>query len=102
MPSALASYEQALAVQPDSVDARYNFALALKAAGYAPDAADELKKILAANPDEVRAHLALANLCAQELHDPAQARQHYQKVLDLDPTNPQAADIRFWLVANPG
>ena len=100
--SALASYENALALQPDSVDARYNFALALKAAGYVPDAADELKKILAANPGETRAHLALANLCAQSLHDPAQARRHYLKVLELDPKNPQATDIRFWLAANPG
>jgi tetratricopeptide (TPR) repeat protein len=99
--AALANYETALALQPDSVDARYNFALALKASGYVPDAADELKKILAANPAEVRAHLALANLCAQSLHDPAQARRHYQKVLELDPQNAQAADIRFWLAANP-
>ena len=99
--AALGNYEAALALQPDSVDARYNFALALKASGYVPDAADELKKILAANPAEVRAHLALANLCAQSLHDPAQARRHYQKVLELDPTNAQAADIRFWLAANP-
>jgi tetratricopeptide (TPR) repeat protein len=100
--SALASYETALALQPDFVDARYNFALALKAAGYVPDAEEELKKILAANPGEVRAHLALANLCAQSLHDPAQARRHYLKVLELDPQNPQTADIRFWLAANPG
>jgi len=99
--AALANYETALALAPDSVDARYNFALALKASGYVPDAADELKKILAASPAEVRAHLALANLCAQSLHDPAQARRHYQKVLELDPTNAQAADIRFWLAANP-
>jgi tetratricopeptide (TPR) repeat protein len=100
--SALASYETALALQPDSVDARYNFALALKAAGYVPDAADQLKKILAANPSEVRAHLALANLCAQSLRDPTQARLHYLKVLELDSRNPQATDIRFWLAANPG
>jgi tetratricopeptide (TPR) repeat protein len=100
--SALASYETALALRPDSVDARYNFALALKAAGYVPDAADELKKILSAEPGEVRAHLTLANLCAQSLHDPAQARRHYLKVLELDPKNPQATDIRFWLAANPG
>jgi len=99
--TALASYETALALQPDSVDARYNFALVLKSAGYVPDAADELKKILAAHPAEVRAHLALANLCAQSLHDPVQARQHYLKVLELDPKNPQTSDIRFWLAANP-
>ena len=100
-PLALPSYENALAIQPDSSDARYNFALALKAAGHAPDAADELKKILAANGGEVRAHLALANLYAQSLHDTTQARSHYLKVLDLDPGNAQAPDIRFWLSANP-
>ena len=97
---ALPRYEQALAIQPDSADARYNFALALKAAGHALDSAAEFKKILAANPAEVRAHLALANLSAQLLHDTAQARRHYLKVLELQPDNPQANDIRFWLSAN--
>ncbi len=98
---ALPRYELALALEPGSVDARYNFAVALKAAGYVPDAANEFEKILAAHPDEVRAHLALANLCAQSLHDTAQARRHYLKVLELQPDHPQAADIRFWLSANP-
>jgi tetratricopeptide (TPR) repeat protein len=98
---ALAAYETALAIQPDSVDARYNFALALKAADYVPDAVSELKKIVAANPGEVRAHLALGNLYAQQLRDPAQARTHYLKVLELDPRNLQATDIRFWLASNP-
>ncbi|HEX3890086.1 MAG TPA: tetratricopeptide repeat protein, partial [Verrucomicrobiae bacterium] len=98
---ALAAYERALAIQSDSVDARYNFALALKAAGYAVDAVNELRKIVASNPDEVRAHLALGNLYAQQLHDNADARKHYLKVLQLDPHNPQATDIRFWLSANP-
>jgi len=97
----LAAYEMALAIQPDSVDARYNFALALKAAGYVTDAVNELKKILTANPDEVRAHLALGTLYAQQLNDVAQARQHYTKVLALDPRNPQAPDIQFWLSSNP-
>ena len=98
---ALPCYENALAIKPDSVDARYNFALALQAAGHVPDAADELKKILTAHPGEVRAHLALANLYAQVLRDPAAARPHYLKVLELDPANPAATDIRFWLSANP-
>ena len=100
-PDALASYEKALAIQPDSVSARYNFALTLRSAGYSLDAASELKKIIAAKPDEVRAHLTLANLYAQALHDPAQARIHYLKVLELEPSSPYASDIRFWLAANP-
>jgi tetratricopeptide (TPR) repeat protein len=100
-PLALPSYENALAIEPDSANARYNFALALKAAGYAYDAVDEFKKIVANNPDNARAHLELGNLAAQSLHDTAQARPHYLKVLELDPKNPQASDIRFWLSANP-
>jgi tetratricopeptide (TPR) repeat protein len=99
--AALAAYEMALAIQPGSVDARYNFALALKAAGYPVDAVNELNKVVAASPGEVRAQLALGNLYAQQLNDTAQARAHYLKVLELDPRNPQANDIRFWLSANP-
>jgi tetratricopeptide (TPR) repeat protein len=97
----LAAYEMALAIQPDSVDARYNFALALKAAGYVTDTVNELEKIVAANPNEVRAHLALGNLYAQQLHDPVRARRHYLKVLAVNPANPQAGDIQFWLSSNP-
>ena len=97
----LAAYEMALAIQPDSVGARYNFALALEAAGYVPDAVNELEKIVAGNPNEVRAHLALGNLYAQQLHDPVRARQHYLKVLAVNPGNPQAGDIQFWLSSNP-
>ncbi|HXR04499.1 MAG TPA: tetratricopeptide repeat protein [Verrucomicrobiae bacterium] len=98
---ALAAYETALAIRPDSVDARYNFALALKAAGYVPDAVRELEKIVKASPNEARAHLALGNLYAQQLHDAAQARRHYLRVLALDPANPQTSDIQFWLSSNP-
>jgi Flp pilus assembly protein TadD len=97
----LAASEMALALRPDDTDARCNFALALKAAGYATDAVNELKKIVAANPDEARAQLALGNLYAEQLRDPARARQHYLKWLALDPHNPQATNIRFWLSDNP-
>jgi tetratricopeptide (TPR) repeat protein len=98
---ALQSYELALAIQPDSADARYNFALALKAANYVPDAVKELRKILATNPNNVRAHLELANLYAQYLYDIPRAREQYLKVLQLDPANAQASNIQFWLSANP-
>jgi tetratricopeptide (TPR) repeat protein len=98
---ALAAYEYALAIQPESNDTRYNFALALRAAGYIPDAIDELNKVLAARPDDAAVHLALANIYAQSVHDPSTARRHYLKVLALDPDSPQASNIRFWLAANP-
>jgi tetratricopeptide (TPR) repeat protein len=97
----LAACETALAIRPDSADARYNFALALKASGYITDAVGELKKVVATNPDDSSAHLALGDIYAQQLRDTADARLHYLKFLDLDPRNPQAVNVRFWLAANP-
>jgi Flp pilus assembly protein TadD len=97
----LAAYETALVLNSESADARYNFALALKSAGYFRDAADQLTQILAAVPDDARAHLAVANLYSQQLRQPVQAREHYLRVLDLNPRHPEAAKIRFWLTANP-
>jgi Flp pilus assembly protein TadD len=97
----LAGWEAALALQPDSINARYNFALALKQGNYAHDAAYELQRILEAKPNETRAHLALGNLYAQQLDEPHKARSHYLKVVELEPRNPQAPAIRYWLAANP-
>jgi Flp pilus assembly protein TadD len=99
--SALRAYEMALAVRSDSLDARLNFALILKQTNYPIDAANELEKILETSPNETRAHLTLANLYAQQLHQPAKARAHYLKVLAADPRHPQAGTIRYWLAANP-
>jgi Flp pilus assembly protein TadD len=96
----LAVCEMALAIQPDSADARYIFALALKASGYVTDAVDELKKIAAANPSEARVQLVLGNIYAQQLRDTADARAHYLKFLDLNPRDSQAANVRFWLASN--
>jgi tetratricopeptide (TPR) repeat protein len=101
LPAALAAYEDALAVQPRSLDARYNFALGLKQANYLVDAVNELERVLANYPNEPRARLALGNLYAQRFHQPAKARQHYLKVLEVEPRHPQAGAIRYWLAANP-
>jgi len=96
------AWENALAIRPDSADARYNFALTLKAAGYTEDAVVELEKLLAVHPDEARGHLTLGNIYAEKLGQKGRARSHYQQVLRLDPRNPQAQTIRYWLAANPG
>jgi Flp pilus assembly protein TadD len=101
LPQALGAGESALAIRPESLDARLNFAQALKQADYFFDAANELATVLAKKPNDARAHLALGNLYAQQFHQPAKAREHYLQVLDSDPHNPQAAAIRDWLVANP-
>jgi tetratricopeptide (TPR) repeat protein len=95
------AYEIALALKPDAEDARYNFALALKAGGYWLDACDQLQRLLAANASEVRAHLSLGNLYSQQLEQPPLAREHYLRVLELNPRHAEAAKIRYWLAANP-
>ena len=97
---ALRAYEYALALRSDSIDARYNFALALKAANYLDDCTQQLGQILRARPEESRAHLSLGNLYAHKLNQPQLARQHFQKVLEYDPQNPQASEIRFWLASH--
>jgi tetratricopeptide (TPR) repeat protein len=97
----LNAYENALAIRPESLDARYNFALGLKQANYPIDAANELERLLALYPNDARAHLALGNLYAQQLGQPAKARDHYLKLLENDPRNPQAPAVRYWLTANP-
>ncbi len=98
---ALVNYETALAIQPESHDARLNFALVLKQANYPIDAAIELEKLLAKYPNDPNAHYVLANIYAQQLHQTAKAREHYQKVLDLNPAFPQAQAVHDWLWANP-
>jgi len=97
--AAMAAYETALAIRPDAVDARYNFAVLLKRAGYPVDCALELEKILGSRPDDPRAHLLLGNLYAQSFGQPARARAHYETVLKVDPKNPQAPMIRYWLAS---
>lgn len=94
---ALNHAETAVVLYPQSSAARLQFAQLLDRAGHPTDAAIELEKIIAAEPANVNAHLTVANLFAQRLGEPAKARTHYLKVLELDPKNSQANAIRFWL-----
>jgi tetratricopeptide (TPR) repeat protein len=99
LPAALAASETALALQPSAAQVRLNFALALERAGFPADAAAEVERALATQPDIAAGHLLLANLCARQLAEPERARQHYQKVLELEPNHPQGGAIRDWLAA---
>lgn len=93
--------ELAVALDPSSANARYNFAVALQRSRFPVDAAEELARIAAQQPDDPNSHLALANLCAGDLADPDCARLHYERVLALKPDHPQAPNIRRWLDRNP-
>jgi tetratricopeptide (TPR) repeat protein len=97
----LSACEHALTMRPESVDARFWFALALREAKFPQDAADQLVIILQSHPDDFRVHLSLANIYARQLNQPQLAREHYVKVLELSPNHPEASKIRFWLAGNP-
>ena len=95
----LQALEQALALQPDSTGARFNFARSLEQSGYYADAATEYQGILRRNPNDEQAHLALAHLYAQRLGDNRMAAAHYRHVLANNPQHSQAAAIKSWLAA---
>jgi Tfp pilus assembly protein PilF len=98
---ALINYEYTLAIKPDSGDARYNFALLLRQANYSADAANELEKLVSRTPNDARAHLVLGSIYADQLQDTGKARQHYTKLLEVDPRNLQASSVRSWLNNHP-
>lgn len=94
--------EYAVAARPASVDARWNFALALLRARYPADAAEELER-LASRPDaSAREHLQLASIYAGVLSREEDARAHYRRALTIDPRHPQAEAVRAWLSEHPG
>jgi Tfp pilus assembly protein PilF len=97
----LSAFETALALDPNSAEARYNFALALQKSRYPLDAVNELNKLLASSPENLRAHLLLGNVYAQDLDDIDRARIQYGKVLELDSDHPQAPAIRAWMNEHP-
>ncbi len=99
--AALPCYERALVIRPDSADARYNFALLLMESHFTLDAISEFEKGIAGHPTEARSHLALGNIYAQDLRQPAKAKVHYRRVIEIDPHHPQASAIAVWLKANP-
>lgn len=97
----LSAFETALALDPTSAEARYNFALALQKAKYPLDAVEELDRLLESYPDNLRAHLLLGNVYAQDLNSIERARSQYQTVLELDSKHPQAPAIRAWMKEHP-
>lgn len=99
--TALHCYEQALNIDPDSSNARYNFATALRQSNYPVDAARELEAILQTRPADAKTLLALGNLYAQRFKQNRTARYYYARMLEAEPNHPKAPEVRFWLAANP-
>jgi tetratricopeptide (TPR) repeat protein len=98
---ALFAGECATRLNPRSTAARRLFASALQRGNYPAEAAEQLERVVAAEPADASSHLALAGLYARSLGEPEKARPHYERVLALDPQNAQAGAIRVWLAENP-
>jgi tetratricopeptide (TPR) repeat protein len=101
LPRALLAGECATRLDPQSVSARRLFAAALQRANYPAEAAEQLERLLATEPNDAPAQLALAGLYARALGEPDQARPHYERLLELDPQHRQAGAVRVWLSENP-
>jgi len=84
--TALAYYDQALALAPDHLPAQINRARALLDLNRYSDARLVFQTILQANPDHRNAALGLAQ-ASQQLGEQEQALGLFQSVLDGDPTN---------------
>lgn len=70
-----------------TVDEQYDAAIRLKDSGDMEAAAKGLEEILAANPEHILTHSALAVVC-QKLGRNDDAIAHAKKVTELDPSNP--------------
>jgi tetratricopeptide (TPR) repeat protein len=85
---AIATYDKALAQDPDNTDLRRAYAEALLNAGKNAEAREELQKILKAEPDDDASYMHLAQLDRQEGRFD-EARQELEKAKNLKPDNPE-------------
>src|SRR5260370_16480471 len=83
---AIASYRQALALEPNDPDTHYNLALALKYKGDGKQAAEEFEAALRLKPNWPDAHYGLGATW-YDLHDQAAALTELRTAIELDPAN---------------
>src|SRR5690349_6647034 len=88
---ALAAFEAASSLDPDSFQSRYDLALAFLSTRQAQRAADELRILLKAHPDSCQAHNALG-LALRDVGDAQSAQQEYEAALR---TCPQFASASY-------
>jgi tetratricopeptide (TPR) repeat protein len=94
---AVIAYQRALAREADFIEARYNLALALEAAGKPQAAAVELGRVLEADPTHTDALFNLAQL-RMKAGEAREAKALYKRYLALDPPDPWAGTARRAIV----
>ena len=101
LPRALLAGETAVQLDPESAPARRLFATALQRANYPADAALQLERLIALEPNDAAGHFTLAGVYARQLGQIAKARVQYLRTLELNPKHPQETAIRVWLANHP-
>ena len=84
---AVSAYRQALAMQPDFLQAAIPLAQLFENAGRPADAADTWRDILARHPDKAALHARLG-AALEKIDKPAAAADSYRRALALEPARP--------------
>ncbi len=99
-PEARAAFQAAVELESGNAQTWYNLSYAQHQGGQRDLAIRSLNRALEINRDLAAAHLLLGILYAEDRATTARARRHYERFLELEPNDPNAASIRAWL-ANP-
>jgi len=91
------AYEHAIRAQPDMIAARYNLALLLLTAHKRDEALTQLREIVRLQADNAAAFYVLGYVLADDPLATQQAKQAYNKFIELAPNDPNAAGVRDWL-----
>jgi tetratricopeptide (TPR) repeat protein len=94
------AYLKALELRNDMVGARYNLALTYRNTGDNPAAVKLLRQVLQAQPANAQAHYALGLIYSESPDTIGEAREHYQRFLDLAPNDVLAPAVRRWVKAH--
>lgn len=86
---AIGHYDKALELNPDTIAARNNRAVAYLKLGNAKRALEDCDLVLARDPENVKALLRKGQACLEE-HREEDARSAWKQVLRLEPGNKQA------------
>lgn len=98
--AALDAYRAAAAAAPSDPSVRFKYAIALRRADRIDEAITEYEALLRLDPSLAEVHYNVAVLYLQERNNAGQARDHFQRFVELDPESERAPRVREWLSAN--
>lgn len=91
---AIDAYQEALKLDPKNVDVRVDLGTCYRSAGKPDVAIKEYRKAAELNPNHLNAHKNMGVVLAYDLGDKAQGIREFEKVLQIAPNSPDAAQLR--------